>query len=368
MDWLRRNWPDLLIGLALIAVIAGIVATLLTGGSFFPLGGGSTPASTPSPPSVSAPADDLDDASDADADAAPGGDDDGPSVAVLPPSDSSDDPPGAPDRSVDEAGPDEAASDVDEDAGASSVLPVAPDDEGQAPDLSEADAATQADAASDEPSTEAAASDADASDANASDAASADLPTEPYRVSVGAFGLRENADAQADRFRDAGYPVFVAAQDALALVLVGPYDDEAEARAVADEIRAGDFGIEPVIYEFRPDEDGADAPGGTPSPVQESAEPASPDASEPEPDEASEPSATTSAPQPGASGTRLQVGAYADTASAEPQIERLASLGFEPDTLEEDGLVKLVVGPFDGAALSDARVVLEGADIPHFAR
>ncbi|MBA2666654.1 MAG: hypothetical protein H0U69_06450, partial [Trueperaceae bacterium] len=36
MDWLRRNWPDLAIGVALVAVIAGIVATLLTGGSFFP--------------------------------------------------------------------------------------------------------------------------------------------------------------------------------------------------------------------------------------------------------------------------------------------------------------------------------------------
>jgi tetratricopeptide (TPR) repeat protein len=46
MDWLRRNWPDMAIGLALVAVIAGIVATLITGGSFFPV----APA-TPTPPS-----------------------------------------------------------------------------------------------------------------------------------------------------------------------------------------------------------------------------------------------------------------------------------------------------------------------------
>ena len=38
MDWLRRNWPDLLIGVALVAVIAGIIATLISGGSFFPVG------------------------------------------------------------------------------------------------------------------------------------------------------------------------------------------------------------------------------------------------------------------------------------------------------------------------------------------
>ena len=38
MDWIRRNWPDLIIGFALLAVIAGIIATLLSGGSFFSFG------------------------------------------------------------------------------------------------------------------------------------------------------------------------------------------------------------------------------------------------------------------------------------------------------------------------------------------
>ena len=36
MDWIRRNWPDLLIAIALVAVIAGIIATLLSGGSLWP--------------------------------------------------------------------------------------------------------------------------------------------------------------------------------------------------------------------------------------------------------------------------------------------------------------------------------------------
>ena len=42
MDWIRRNWPDLLIAIALVAVIAGIIATLLSGGSLWPTsrGGG----------------------------------------------------------------------------------------------------------------------------------------------------------------------------------------------------------------------------------------------------------------------------------------------------------------------------------------
>ena len=36
MDWIRRNWPDLLIGVALFSVITGIVATLLSGGTILP--------------------------------------------------------------------------------------------------------------------------------------------------------------------------------------------------------------------------------------------------------------------------------------------------------------------------------------------
>lgn len=37
MDWIRRNWPDLLIGVALVLVIAMIIATLLSGGSLLSL-------------------------------------------------------------------------------------------------------------------------------------------------------------------------------------------------------------------------------------------------------------------------------------------------------------------------------------------
>ena len=41
MDWIRRNWPDLVIGVALVSVIGAIVATLMTGGSIFNLVGSS---------------------------------------------------------------------------------------------------------------------------------------------------------------------------------------------------------------------------------------------------------------------------------------------------------------------------------------
>jgi cell division protein FtsN len=65
---------------------------------------------------------------------------------------------------------------------------------------------------------------------------------------------------------------------------------------------------------------------------------------------------------------RLQVGAYGDRSGAAPQIARLEELGFDVEVLDEDGLVKLVVGPFAGTALDDARIVLDGAGIDSFVR
>jgi cell division septation protein DedD len=346
MDWLRRNWPDLLIGLALIAVIAGIVATLLTGGSFFPLGGGSGPTVAP-PPAPTAP---VDPPPPGDGEPAAGATDEGPSVAVLPPSDQEaegdDLPPGAP--------PPDAEADAD--GPAPSVAPVSPD--ATAPsDPAPSEAATDA------PPPAAAAPAAEPEPAPAAPsptpapAAGDGLPTEPYRVSVGAFTSRENAQTQAARFREAGYPVFLGTQDELTLVLVGPYGDAARARSVADEIREGPYGIDPVVYEFRPD---AEAAGAA----------AQPDAPAPAPQPAPAEPAEDAAPQADAtaSDTVLQVGAYADRDGAAPQIERLSGLGFEVETIREDGLLKLLIGPLSGPALEDARVILDGAGVEYFAR
>lgn len=359
MDWLRRNWPDLLIGLALIAVIAGIVATLLTGGSFFPLGG-PTVQQQPSQPNVSTPAPDVDPPV-VDDEATPEGD--GPEVAVLPPAGSSDEtaPPGAPSTDVSEGAADQAvpSDGVPSESAPAEVTPLEPDQAAPEPQAAEQDASEPAaDAAAATPAPE--------PTPQASSAGTESLPSEPYRVAVGAFGQRANAEAQATRFRAEGYPVFLAPQDALTLVLVGPYDDEAQAQRVAAEIRSGDYDVEPVIYLFEPDgaaSDGASAgvsngavataPTSDAAAVAASESPAAP---------------ASTAPSAESEGTRLQVGAYADPAAAQPQIDRLESLGFAVQSVSEDGLVKLLVGPFTGDALADARVILDGAGIDYFAR
>jgi hypothetical protein len=134
---------------------------------------------------------------------------------------------------------------------------------------------------------------------------------------------------------------------------------EERAEAVAAEIRDGPYGIDPVIYEFRPDEGGDAA-----SPEPQAASPETPPADPPEPSAAAPPEPAGAAED----GTVLQVGAYADQDSAAPQVERLTTLGFDVDTLREDGFVKLVIGPLSGAELDDARTILDGAGVEYFAR
>jgi tetratricopeptide (TPR) repeat protein len=67
-------------------------------------------------------------------------------------------------------------------------------------------------------------------------------------------------------------------------------------------------------------------------------------------------------------GTLLQVGAFADRTSAQGAIDRLAQLGFNVQEIQEDGLLKIAVGPFSDANVGDARERLAEAGFESFAR
>lgn len=357
MDWLRRNWPDLAIGVALVAVIGGIIATLLTGGSFFP----SATAPT-DPPAVSAP-------------------------VTTPPADSESATAGEPTADTDA---DTAAAEPTTEPAASEAAPVQPGVAVLAPDGTPVDdtaaaptpqvealapappaPATPPAAAAPAPAPAAPATPAPAAPAPApapaaaAPAATGPLPSAssdpeaPYRVSVGAFGNPDNAARQAETFRAAGFPVFTGTQGDLTIVLVGPYASEADAAAVATRIRAGAFGIDPVIYRFEPD--APSAASATPAPQAAAATPT--------------PAAAPAAPTPPApasapsSGERyLQVGAFASAESAQPLRTQLAALGYATRDVSEDGLVKVLVGPFDAAALQAARSRLDAEGIQSFPR
>lgn len=355
MDWLRRNWPDLLIGIALIAVIAGIVATLLTGGSFFPLGSGQQGA-TPTTPNVSPVAPPSSPVT-VPGEGAPGT----PPVTGTPtPATPGVPTPGAPVTGDPVTPSAETETPQTGSNGAIAVLPPTPG--GQAP-ADQAPATGEGAAAPSGQAESGAAVEAVPPTSPATPIATGDsAPTAPFRVSVGAFGSEANAQGQAATFRQAGFPVFLGRQGDLVLVLVGPYDTQAEAEQAVSRIRSGDFGIDPVIYRFQPDEDAAGA----------AAIPAQPDAAAapetPAPEPAAEPATESPAPPTSSDGTFLQVGAYANSESALPQVQRLESLGFEVSERLESGLVKLLIGPFGDDALPQARARLQAEGIENFPR
>lgn len=391
MDWLRRNWPDLAIGIALIAVIAGIVATLITGGSFFPVGGtpGSTPTpdpvvSTPTPPAVQG--DPL--APDAGADPAPVAGDDGlagaadpaqqPGVGEVSPLT----PDGAalPDAAAapDAAQPDAAAVTPtpapDQSPPAVVVTPVVPDQTPVSTPVVDPVVATPTPS----PVEPAADPSPPTTPAGALPAASADEAA-PFRVSAGAFGNPDNAARLAETLRQAGFPVFTGTQGNLTIVLVGPYENEAAADEVAARVAAGGFGVTPAVYRFRPDAADATAAVSTPAPA--AAQDPAPETPAPAPVTPAPVTPTPVTPAPAAqdpvaaapivtssSGRSLQVGAFADLASTAALRERLAGLGLVAFEVRENGLVKLLVGPFDEANLALARARLAQQGIESFPR
>jgi cell division septation protein DedD len=365
MDWLRRNWPDLAIGVALVAVIAGIIATLLTGGSFFPVAPSQTPMqaqSTPPRGATPAPASDSSGgvrALSPDGLAAPAGTavpDAAPSEPAAgdpaPTTEAGQAPPAT--ATVTPLAPDPAAVPAAPAASAPAPATAAPAPAASAPaPAAPAPAASAPAPAATAPTLAAPASPAPA--AAGVPTPSSD-PEAPFRVSVGAYGSAENAERQAAAFRSAGYPVFTGSQGALTIVLVGPYDSENAAEQAMASIRAGGFGIEPVIYRFRPDAPSAAASTPAPAPATATAAPAAPTVS------------ANAAPATTAAGRYLQVGAYGSVESSTPQRDRLAGLGFAASERREDGLIKLLIGPFDQDGLVRARQQLAAQGIESFPR
>ena len=372
MDWLRRNWPDLLIGVALVAVIAMIVATLLSGGSLASLVRRDTPpaplittgpdaaaADTSAPGTTSGTTSGTtpDNAGDGAADASGAGTPDGYDVFV----------PGVPGR--------------DDLAGTS--------DGGLQTDGASPDAATPAD----------------------SSAAQAPLPaaseTGGFRVAAGALDSRDAASATAQGYRDGGYEVTVEQQDDLYLLWVGPYATREDADAAAASIIAG--GGDALVYSYSGEREGdgedaltdnadtddltdtdltgtdaaaADVPdtatGTAQEAVSEGVEPFVPNAGNGAPGEADDGAATLADAGTGAApagnaanvgqGQRyLQVGAFANDESADSLRAQLEGLDLSVSRSEDaGGLVRLYVGPFGNAQLAQTQNRLNAQGIDSF--
>jgi cell division septation protein DedD len=353
MDWIRRNWPDLLIGLALLLVIGGIIATLLNGGNFLPFGRSATPTPVSTPADSTEPIGPVNGGSSATTDGtgtAPSGTDAaGTSTAGgVAPVDLSDN---------SNAATSDTVAMPESQGGEGTIIPVAPSGEVTPDTATEAINEAAGDTSAEAPTE----SDAATSDVpTTTDVAASSSPAAPYRISVGAFGSSENAERRAQAFRDAGYPVFVADQGDLALVLVGPYDSQGEAEQVKAQLQSSGLEANPIIYEFSQN-DIATSSANSATSANTSSTTTTDTATTTSPE-------TSAAPATSSSGQYLQVGAYGSLEAAAPQRSRLEDLGFSVSSVEEGSYIKLVIGPYDEAGLTTAQSQLAAQGIDSFVR
>lgn len=342
MDWIRRNWPDLLIGFALLAVISGIVATLLTGGSFLPGQRGSQPT-----PAFQQPQQAQTTAQQPQQPQVTGRQDTAlPEVPLL------DQPTQQPDSLAD-GRVDPFATDTEEPAAVAdqpdpqdlpTVVAIRPGTDPQsATTAPAAEQPAQAQPQAQQPATAQPAQAAPAATSSSGQMPSAQVP---YTVGVGAFQNADNAERQAAVFRQAGYPVVVAVQDAFTVVLLGPYANRSEAERVSDTVASGGFNVSPIIYTFQ----GQDATGG-----QTSAAAPAPAQAQPAGQPQTQAPAPAAAPTASAAGRYLQAGAYSSTENASAQASLIEGLGFSVTQQQDGNLIRVLVGPFQEGQLDGAR-------------
>ncbi|MDZ7702960.1 MAG: SPOR domain-containing protein [Trueperaceae bacterium] len=322
-DWFRRNWPDLLIGVALALVIAGIVAILLSGGTIFS-GGSSFSSNTSTNTATNTAPQTTATTAQPDEDAA------APNTATV---------------TTEGARAQGEATAATADTAAANIEAVLPESSQQ----SQAQTDTQTSAATDTSTTASAVTSTTTSATPPAPSAPSTAPARTasaieavssgrYRVSIGAFGNPENAARLAARFRAEGFPVTVEPQGALSIVLVGPYASEAQADQVAAQIRQMDTPA--TVYERS---------GAATAPAASTAPQAAP------------------APQASASNVvYLQVGAYASAESSIPQRQQMRDLGFNVIERRQGDLIKVLIGPFNESALSRAEARLDAQGIDNF--
>ncbi len=386
MDWIRRNWPDLLIGVALVAVIAMIVATLLSGGSLPSLLRRNTAPEvsitnttvdpeTPQTPEATGTSSQATAGTAANGDANSGSAAQGEEFDVFVPGT-----PGAPD--------------------------TAAQNDGAATGTAGQDTTTQTTAAQSE-----AAQSSSTPEANGAASVNAPLPESVinggFRVAAGAVDSRDSALAAAQTFRDAGYTVTVEPQGNLYLLWIGPYASDAGAERVVARLKADGLVPDALVYTYDPTENavtagsagangaagnaanadaantgvtntgtantGAGTATGTGSnaATNTASNPAAGSAGTTGEAAASATENTSAATEAGltppAGESFLQVGAYRSESSAQPQREQLEQLGLAVTSDEDDnGIVRLYVGPFAGAQLAQTQNRLSSQGIDSF--
>ncbi|WP_104990042.1 SPOR domain-containing protein [Deinococcus sp. NW-56] len=183
-----------------------------------------------------------------------------------------------------------------------------------------------------------------------------------YRISLGTFGSEAEARRAASGVSDAGYPVYVIDLGNQVVAQVGPYADETTARRALADIQPR--APRAVLYAPR----GRNLTGGG-SETTEAAAPAETPAPAAPPEAVpDEPEAAPAAQAPAPDGpVYLQVGAFDRQESAGRLVGMLRDLGFSPTVnAPENRKVTVLVGPYSGDALLEAERKLDANGHDHF--
>ena len=368
MDWLRRNWPDLIIGVALVAVVALIVVTLLSGGSLASLVRRNPPelplTTTNTAPNPAANTG-ANTAGSSTPQTAPGATSGANNGATAPTGGVDVFVPGIP------GGQAGTATGVSGGQAQANALPGAAGAQTASGGLAQGSAAP----VNTGPLPEA-------------------TQSGGFRVAAGAVDSRDAAANLAGSFREANYTVTVEQQNNLYLLWVGPYTTRADADRVAARLQTDGLVPDALVYSYSgpnssTSNSNASGPNST-NPGSSSggavaANPGNPAANTNAAANASTNTATNTGPNAvantgaaantntgagnttaGASGPRyLQVGAFVSDASAQPLRAQLEALGFSVTRRVSDtGLVRLLVGPFNDAQLSRTQARLTNEGVP----
>lgn len=145
-----------------------------------------------------------------------------------------------------------------------------------------------------------------------------------WRVVVGSFSDPANASRLAAGLRNRGYPAGLETAGSYTRVWVGPYADQARAQSVASGLSQYSPKIVGAPARANPQGQPAASPGG---------------------------------------GRLLQVGAYKSREGAAPVLAKVKEAGYDAVLVEENGLVKVRVGPLGDVAAAKAALQAKGLDV-----
>ena len=323
MDWIRRNWPDLLIGIALFSVITGIVATLLSGGTLIPQhASGTGPDSKPTIQKSDSYSESLSEPINASARSFRGQETTPVTAAVnVVPSTSVQEetfiaaqPISAPVTTTTAATITNNNANSGSNTTATTTTPVA------VPQATP----TRVEAETPVPSSQ------------NDDLTNTSSEAKIYKVSMGTFGNPDNANRLLNEMSNTGYKAGIEKSGSYSVVYLGPFTSQSQADEVANRLKASNYDVR--VYSQ-----------GTDKPV------------------ASQVTATPTSASAASSGrSYLQVGAYASSDSAVPQRSQLEQLGYKVMEHRENGFVKLMVGPYGLNELTTIKTQLATQGIDSF--